>query len=401
MKRTNALILAAALALALVTIFNIASASASGIVSEDTVLVAEPTGPHIFHTPVHGSVECEAKGFEHSGPTSTDSLEAKALGDFACTYFGGNTSMKLNGCTFTFHPGAEQSAGVFGGTVDLGPSGCGPLSMKYNGGCELLIYPKSGLSAEYKNVSEGSSTAVEMTVRATGLKYGGACSSGGGTNATYVGSWKLKGISPPPGGVKRSGVWVSQLGVYATGGEHPKFNAETYPASIPSVVNKTSGFHVGIPGAGEGECTGGKLMSRLSQAESSMTGTGSFEGCTLFGYPESVIRTNSCGLKFGITTAAGGLAGNVEIACEKSGDSIELVPEFLGVPACVISLPPQSFSKVSYGNSEATGNKRSVTAIVEGKGIRYSQTVSGCGAGSGESGTLTAVFDMGPGFAAL
>lgn len=380
---------------------NIASASASGIVSEDTVLVAEPTGLHVFHTPGTGSIECAAKGFEHSGPTSTESVQAESLGNYGCTVFGGNTSMNLNGCTFTFHPGAEESAGVFGGTVDLGPSGCGPLSMKYNGGCELLISPKSGLSAEYKNIAEGSSTAVEMTVHASGLSYSGPCSSGGGTNATYVGSWKLKGIFPPPGGVKRSGVWVSQLGIYATGGEHPKFNAEAYPASIPAQVNKTIGFHLTIPNAGEGECTGGKLMSRLNQAESSITGTGSFEGCTLFGFPESIIKMNSCGLKFGITTAAGGLSGNVEIVCEKSGDSIELVPKFLGTTVCVVSLPAQSFSKVSYGNSEATGSKRSVTAIVEGKGIRYSQTQAGCGAGSGESGTLSALFEMGPGFAAL
>ncbi len=393
MKRTKCLGAVVVVALALAGLLGTASASASWIVSESS-MKATPTGSHNLYVP--SQVPCTASSFTSKGPIATETLESESIPDYSCNFWG-EQSMKWNGCKLFFHPGAEISAGVFGGTVDIGPAGCGPIKMTYLGSCETQILPSTGLAAEFTNTGTGSSSAVTLTINATSkVNYKGTCSGNGA--GSYFGSWNL---------TAGKGVHVSQVGVYIDGQEsteeskQPKFNAGAYPAGIAGAA--TSPLVVTLPLSRKVECKTGALSSLLAKATSSLNIKGSYGPCSAsgFGFSNASVTLNSCFFNQQLNNVNPIYTGSAAIGCDKEGDAIQVSATFLGSPICTAAFPPQKIGSSAYYNAGG-GSFRHFGGEFAGVGLHYTVTNPGggeyCGPASGESAGLSAAFEMRPGY---
>jgi hypothetical protein len=166
-----------------------------------------------------GTITCgnaSMSGF--SAPKTAETLSA-TVADPTCNFFG-SLPMKTNGCNFILRPGAETETNKFDGTIEIGPPGCGPITLKSEI-CEITIGAQSGLAASFQNSGSGSTAAVTVNLNATKLKYTTSGSFCGGAktsheDGTYKASWLLNGNS---GGTQK-GIHVGHKinqGFYLTG----------------------------------------------------------------------------------------------------------------------------------------------------------------------------------------
>ncbi len=178
MKRTGTFGALVALVLSMTMLWAASSASATGFVADEypaSVLSAHTATP-TFHFGIE-AVTCGGQGIEWTGIANGSKTIAPIFGNASCS--GG--SLKMNGCTFVFHPGNEGN-----GTVEIGPSGCGALTVN-SGGCERSIPAQTGLAATYEETGEGASAKVNVEIDG-GIEYinvSGWCSAGKKTNGTY------------------------------------------------------------------------------------------------------------------------------------------------------------------------------------------------------------------------
>jgi hypothetical protein len=234
MKRTPVTIIAVAVALILTAAFGSASASASAFVTDEpasitgtstetTVLTMAPYSFACFPTGLGGSI---------GNPTMELSVEVEAG---TCQGPMGKGPLEMNGCGFTFHPGAETATDQFSGTLDIGPPGCGPIEMVgADAWCGTRVIPaQTGLSkATFDNEGSGSEAVVGVTLKAY-FKYEPTKKCSGGTGV-WSGSWELSAENKQNEPI---GIRVDQTGIFMSGEEseseeeQPRFDAEVDPES--------------------------------------------------------------------------------------------------------------------------------------------------------------------------
>jgi hypothetical protein len=138
-------------------------------------------------------VKCTGGEFT-SGTLSADSELLLVTPVYSsCKAFGFvGATVNMNGCNYVFHTN---------GTVDIEPSGCGPIKITAST-CETLVNSQTGLSTiAYDNAQEAGAMVVKVLAKVTGIhattdKTGIGCPKVGlVTNATYTETSTVKGLN--------------------------------------------------------------------------------------------------------------------------------------------------------------------------------------------------------------
>jgi hypothetical protein len=191
MKYVKVLMLAL-LAVGAVSAVSVSAASATNFECEKVPCLVEGTGTGGIFEVGGTSVECE-KGLFKSEDVSAPSETLLILALYhKCKAFGiVNATVNMNGCDYTFHTN---------GTVDIGPAGCGPISIKA-ATCEVTVGAQTGLSSvTYTNEVVGGKMVVKVTAGVKSIVYhsnesGFGCAKNNGS-AEYRETVVVKGLSP-------------------------------------------------------------------------------------------------------------------------------------------------------------------------------------------------------------
>jgi hypothetical protein len=378
-KHIRNLGLAIALTLALAAFGGVATASAAWLVPSttgNTFLKATPTNTHVIGTGA-GPMACHGPvvaGWTE-GPTKTFGTSTSS---FSCFMGGGEQTMKTNGCRFIFD---------VNGTFEIGPAGCGPMTMKYMlGACTLSIHPTAGLNAKYENVGSGSSAGVSVTSYGhPKLKYSDSCNYfGSGEDGTYAGAWEVRGFMNAthtiPTGISISP--TAPVGFFRANGE---FNSESYPVTV-SGSKPTQVLLLFPPQVGSCQA---QPIGTLTGPETQLDLSLPLSSCVLAGLSANA-KMNGCGIRFDAAS------GNTDIVC--SGENaIELESTVFGAPMCKVSIPAQTIDNATYGSTGSSFQRR-VTAFVEGTSMDYVVTYSANSVvcpETGSNGTFRGQFDLG------
>ena len=158
------------LVLAMLVVCAVSAVSASGASAALTLFECESYPCLVEGTGTGGvfkigavSVECE-KGLFKSEEQTARSEELLVLASYdVCTAFSiVGASVNMNGCDYTFHTA---------GTVDIGPAGCGPITIKALE-CEVTVGPQTGLSTvTYTNEVVGGKMVVKVKAAVKKIAY--------------------------------------------------------------------------------------------------------------------------------------------------------------------------------------------------------------------------------------
>jgi hypothetical protein len=326
-----------------------------------------------------------------NSPTDEPALESAFTG---CKGQASGSSVELlvktNGCKFVLHPATINGEGGVNGTVDIGPSGCGPISIS-GVGCSQQIPAQNNVgSASYEALGSGKTAYVNIRMTLTGLKYtssGIFCGTKEGTNGSFTGGWRASGFDPE--GVQ-IGIHMDERrpdGVYLAGkegeaGNLPRLEAERFPVLLNG--EQTGGKFALATKGGTLKCPSATLAGSASSASGTIAGTPAFGSCTLASIYGSIAETVSVnGCTYGYSVAGGpSYTGQLTLSCP-SGNSLVAKG-----PGCTVTIPAQTLGSVTYG-STGSGPYRAVTESVSGKNIQSSSTGFFCSAtGSDEAGTF-------------
>ncbi|HEX5414299.1 MAG TPA: hypothetical protein VFZ25_01450 [Chloroflexota bacterium] len=319
------------------------------------------------------------------------------------------TKLAMNGCQFTFHPGAETSPGKFGGTADLGPVGCGPMTV--NGSrCVRKFASQSGLPVVFRNEGTGnkSSVTVEMAVTLNYKAEGTLTTCGYSEQQMYwVGTWNLKAYNEVGEQVSTSVIEHPPIGVFLAGKEseeaekQPRIEGEKYPASVKGDQKASEKYKLTLPGGRTLTCEGASLAGSLSSVTAQLGLVPSYQNCTfeiLGNVDPATVAVKSCQFTLNVKNAGPPYAGSLDVGCSKEGDAIELKAFAVGGEAllCTWKIAPQSglsgvnLENVGSGLSRGIGIKFGISNVAV---TRVSGTLTNCGAANqvatyGGAGTL-------------
>jgi hypothetical protein len=223
-----------------------------------------------FLTTSYGKVECNT-GLSGSISEEWYTMNLSLTG--TCSAFGSPYKISTNGCEVELDPSW--------GSLDIGPSGCGPIDVQLSG-CHISIPAQNGLQATYETVTIGLEKKVLVTVNDSHLTYTPttqACGKGGTSHSgTIEASWLLSA----PGG-------VFLQPAYASG----KFEAEKYPTSLVGSQEESSPHSFGTE-AGPVKCATASFSGSLTEASNTMSLSPIYSGCEAFGFLEASIEMNGC-----------------------------------------------------------------------------------------------------------
>lgn len=348
MKRFKTLGLAGLIAAGM-TLMVVSSASASSLVTgtQNASVSAARTGSAVWIDSA-GTIECTTGGSMSGGVVhgATHSLEEPSWSAMSCSTgpFAPGT------CGVTFNPGEQTSPGHFAGTVDIGPSKCGPVKVKdAYFGCEAEIVAQTGLGATFENIGSGSTEEVRVRLEHGGtldaIPFTRPCGvpSGVGTLQTQ---WD---ISATEGG--------KQVGIHATAGRRslflsgshaeneangPKIETEFYPAAIQTTtpVMQT----IWTPD-GRIECNV-DLASAMAGPSYAVTMYPSFgktlSTCNILGF-SGTVNTNGCTYLLHVDNAGPPYTGEIALNCP-NGKPLEFVAV---AGLCTIQIPTQILDYVN------------------------------------------------------
>jgi heat shock protein HslJ len=305
--------------------------------------------------------------YECNGPPISGALAAASSsvtmtpGAATCNYIFGEGELNPGSCTFTYHFGSD--AGHFGrysGTMDIGPSGCGPITLTNYTGCKTAVGAQSGLPVSYEQVG----ATIRITAEVSSLTYtqtgGGACApTGTFTNGTLTGSWI---------------VHAGSKALTIVDNHTPMFEAETYPATVAGEQNSEQ-HQVMKFGSQSVNCSAITYSGSLASAATTVSLSPAYSGCTMFGFAEAgSTKTNGCSivLHAGVALGGGKYRGTQDISCP-GGSSIEFIAP---ISKCKVSVPSQEgLSAVEYEVITKSG-KKAIKAATGLSGIKYT-TVDG------------------------
>lgn len=396
MKRIKMLLLAAMGVLALMASAGPAAASASGMTFSEypaTANAAE-TSTHVFGFSEGRSVGCTFTGFSASASGPTETLAAPITPVECSSESEGKVTLKMNGCKLIYHPAVGM------GSVDIGPAGCGPITME-GANCTRSFSPQTGLATSFSNEG-GSPSTVKIKDEASGVQYtlakGTLAACGTSGSGTFTGSWQLKAFNN--GGTQIGAQVVGGTGFYMTGkksaepGSQPKFEAEQYPVTITGFQDSANKQALTIGGNRKLQCQEVNTLSTASAASSQISLGMEYGACvvTVLGneFPAAV-STNSCSLVLHALNAGPPYSGSIDVACAKEGEAIEVNTYNGGALFCTYKISPQlGLTGVGLSNV-GSGNERGVTASFGLSGIvvtRTSGTLAACG-GASQKATYT------------
>lgn len=337
------------------------------------VIKGQPTEAHEL-TFMGGKTLCSKLDFEGELAAPAESL-SPALGKPTCT-FGGEQTLQLNGCAFIFHPGAEKSPGVFGGTFDIGPPGCGPMTLAW-GSCVVSFYPKTGLAATYENEGTGTKAVVRIKAQGTGIKYSrsGWCGTSSSEDGTYTGGWIAK--------AEQSGVPIGlrvakklPVGVYMTGKEsaeksqQPKLEAESYPVTMEGEAKAWTTWTMA---GGSLHCNDAHYEASATASATNFPVAATYGDCEIWGLAGQV-DMNSCHYVVHALNAGPPFQGKVDIACDEAGDAIEFnayADETYEMLLCTAKVGPQTGLEGLDLKNVGAAHERGVTLGFSLKGLKY------------------------------
>lgn len=388
MKGVKSIGLAVIAALAITAFVGVSSASASSFVFGS--YPASYAGGGSGQLKLAGwESTCSEVWFGGSVGSDATSLTPSTQSIAGCGY---GAQLELNGCSMTYKPGVETAPGVYGGTIDIGPAGCGPMSISKWGAawCSSYTYsvsPKTGLPAEFENVGSGPSARVKIRIHAQGLNVGApppftGCGSSG-ENGSYEGSWEMSA----GGGVHVDGA----AGLFLSG---KAFEGERSPESVIGQEDATA-LPKFTAGGISTTCKQADFNGTISAATSALPLTASYGECKS-GTPPALVKMNTCGYTLNVLNASAPYSGSLDVACTKAGDAIE-VRSYASVakmeedkPICIASIGAQSgLSSVGLANL-GSGSSRAVdvTPNLSGYTYNYSRLSAVC-PGSGTGGTFS------------
>src|SRR4051794_14920691 len=316
---------------ALTAAIGAAGASAAEFGAEKTpTTVASSGGSQYwsFRSVLNECGDPKASGTLAASPSAQ--LETGSSETIPCTTITTGKDMKMNGCKFIYHPGTSTGAGSSQGTVEIGPTGCGPIS--FTGGaetrCVVTVPAQTGLNASYSTSGTGSTRSVKVSINATNITHtqvsGKDC---GGNLGTYTSGkleaqWTLSGTS----GGSQSGIYIE--GVY---NESPPvstsgFAARSYPATLTGGQD-TPGVTLFKLKGGNTSCSSVSYSSSLSGPKAQLAVAAVYSGCLVNGISGGTVNMNGCTYTFNVLNqppVGSTYAGHADIACP-AGKAIELV----------------------------------------------------------------------------
>jgi hypothetical protein len=399
-KRIRTLLLAALAALALAGVVGVSSASAAKFVSETEFTEFNGSGYYEFALGVGSTA------YSCTGPAVSSAQVGTAISEGGASYASiasTSTSSSCSGftkewksCRLTFHPPA---AGGSEGSVEIGPSGCGPIYFKGVIGCEYSIPAQTGIAATYENIGTGTGRKIEVSINDyfTYTRVGNqGCGKGGMfSDGRWIGTLTLEGSD---GAGSPVGIRVAQLpvGAFMTGekseeaARQPSFAAEEYPVSLAGDLSKEHRFQLKPEGTTL-SCQAAGLSSSLPTATSSIDVNASYEKCANLLGQTLTVKMNSCHYGFTVANSGPPYTGTASVKCDNEGDGIE----FLAGSICTYKLPAQNIGTATY-STVGSLNTRKIVAEVSGSGITYLRTYNGffCPVGS-EAGSFSGGFRLG------
>jgi len=391
------------MALALSAMAGVGSASASYLVAEKYPSEVEADAPTLQLTGAGGfGVLCEVSPVKTllGEAESTFPIEPKFTG---CKWntLGHSATLSMNGCDLEFKPGPETSPGAFKGTLDIGPPGCGPVTLN-DAFCKRSYAAQKGLAVSYA-VSGGNVKATLSGASISGKTEGSPSGCAGSSTLSLYATWTFDAISALD--IEQT-VPGQPVGFFVSGGE-PLFNAEAFPAELSGQESEYHRFTVpGIGGSGINEvlCTDVETSGTLSAASSSLALSADYGLCAYFSYlsPETElpadIEMNTCRYTVNLLKTGPPFEGTAGVACEVGGDAIEVTSygsaqkQAEGKPLCHWRITPQSglegVSLANFGAEHAQG----VSADFDLKGVavtRVSGTIVNCGKANPFVGTYS------------
>lgn len=406
MRRTRKIGLAALAALALTAVF-VASASASHFETEVNPTTVKSSSPYGLQEWKFQSSQqsCDAPVVQGSVSTSQKVLSTTTA-NAKCYYnFSAAPNLEMNGCTFVYRLGAKTGTATFNGSIDIVCPGANTIA--FTGGsstCKVNVPAQNNLSASFENIGAGTSRAVKVTVNATGLKHtqvsGTNCGGnlGSYTSGSWNGSWQLQGSNSG----SPAGIWVSPDGGFelppsgiGIGGSPLKLNGGTYPMAIngSQVTQHVITLNGGLGGKTV-KCSTANLSTTIAAATAQFPVSGSYSGCTAFGFPGE-IKMNGCTYTFSVINQPpyeSSYAGHADISCP-AGKSIEIVSISAGLVKCTVTIGSQITNDTGYLVYTNESSTSTIGLELNITGIDYHQQEGGglgrCASGDFTDGTYT------------
>ncbi len=381
LKRTRSLGLVAVLALALVSIGGVASASAAGsaglfvadyypsdiegINNELVQLEFPASGPY-------GYVGCSSSSLDGGTVEGSSSKLALDAAFESCTTFPNTKkTVKMNGCKLTFHPGAPGS----GDTFDIGPAGCGPITLT-GGYCEFKVGAQNGLDANIENITKSGTEFVRLEAEADDMDYtpvGGPSGCHSGSlygNGQFRGSWdvgaslvgNLIDLHLAAGGLALAGK-ASEVPA-----EQPRLEAPAYQAPVAGEQAASDPLVFGFKDGVTGDCDSSTFSGSLSAASNTLKLSAAYAECTIAGFAGATVKMNGCAFRVNVLNVGPPYAGKVDIECAEAGQKIDIQ-----AAACRFKIGAQTGIE-SVGLANSAGTFGEVTADLDLKGIKYEAT---------------------------
>jgi len=381
-KRFRNIVIGACAAMVLALSVGASAASAAGFYTDSSAGITQVTGTQVapnseFAFP-SGGFQCWNQNF--SGAPLDDpgtTLSPTSMNDGECSYAGTQFVMHMNGCRTIYHAN---------GTMDIGPAGCGPISLKTPYSCEMTIPAQTGLGGvSYENV-ENKRVKIKQSV--TGLKYTekGKCKEGTYTDGSWYGNWEAYATD---GGV----VTGLHFGPVPTGifvSSEYKLDAEGFPVSLSG--SQTSGSPITLGTTyGSVKCPNGTFSGEPSAASAEVSLQADYSsGCAANGISGATMVMNGCTYVAHIAGSGPPYTGTADIACP-AGKAIEIVAKILGETKCTLTIGAQSgLSGLTFTNA-GSGSGRKVELGFNLSAIHYHQQegtgFGRCTTGDYENGT--------------
>lgn len=364
---------------------SVSSASAGGFLVDSfpATFNGKSTTTHSFSTNI-AQVNCSESSFSTSTEWGTEVLQA-APSYSGCTLAGlkSQMTMKMNGCSFNFHvTGGEKN--VFNGTVDVGPAGCGPITIS-GSSCTQTIPAQSGLSsAGYVDQGSGSGRYFDLEAQVGGISFtssGAACGTYSGTSGFYTGTWKVA-ASNTAGEVGTRAAGADAI--FPAGGEEgkPALRAARYPLLISGAQQAALKYTLGSSQDWV-ECSGESVTGPFASEQSEFGVAPVLSGCSvhsIFGNTSVKANMRGCGYRYTLTESPPPVYlpyyGTMSLMCpDEQGIS------FSGA-GCTVNITPQVLGKATY--KVQSGGE--IPTTVAGEGISYSEQGFVCST-SGRSGS--------------
>jgi hypothetical protein len=284
-------------------------------------LLGTPEGEVHFSTLHNGGV-CEGS---ISGTLSSAMPTVAAGYSMTCTKSGiYRGALNANGCQFELNSDYN--------TVDIGPAGCGPMTMLQQT-CTTYIFPQNGIPATYETApTEGGASTLWISIETNKLKYR-ECNTSGEVREDGSISAKFRVRAASEG---------SATNLSLTKPEYINLlSAEKYPAPLISNAGKTGEANFTFGSAGTARCSA-SYSGQLSKVWEYAELVPSLTNCVMFGL-KSTVNTNGC--RFALSA----LTGNQFISCPEGKAVAFAWPA--GNP-CEASIGPQE--NLAGGKSENT-----------------------------------------------